>query len=130
MAAYLFEVERKNRLEQKGLLKRFSLDCYGKQPTMEDIRAEKAKKYEELKGSKSRKSEFESLFFKYSPATSGLKRAKPKLTKSNTLTPNRTRVLSLDQRVSAAYSSTNKTKKRGKKKAKEDGPYARRVFKF
>lgn len=67
MAAYLFEVEQKNSLEQKGLLKRFSLDCYGNQPTMEDIRAEKAKKYGELKALKDA-NEFERWFLKYSPA--------------------------------------------------------------
>ena len=64
MAAYLFEVEQKNSLEQKGLLKRFSLDCYGTQPSMEDIRAEKARKYTELKASKDDK-EFEKWFLKY-----------------------------------------------------------------
>jgi len=48
MAKFLFEVEEKNRLEQKGLLKRFSIKCIGKQPTMEDIRAEKAIKFKEL----------------------------------------------------------------------------------
>lgn len=66
MAAYLFEVEQKNSLEQKGLLKRFSLDCYGKQPTMEEIRATKARKYEELKMSKDKK-EKETWFLKYRP---------------------------------------------------------------
>ena len=34
MAEYLFEVQLKNRLEQKGLLKRFSILCYGKQKTL------------------------------------------------------------------------------------------------
>ena len=66
MSAYLFEVEQKNSLEQKGLLKRFSLDCYGKQPTMEEIRATKARKYEELKTSKDQK-EKEMWFLKYRP---------------------------------------------------------------
>lgn len=70
MAAYLFEVEQKNSLEQKGLLKRFSLDCYGRQPTMEEIRAEKAAKYAELKQAKSPadRKEFERWFLKYRPA--------------------------------------------------------------
>jgi hypothetical protein len=69
MAAYLFEVEQKNSLEQKGLLKRFSLDCYGKQPTMEEIRATKAQKYEELKGKTGPKDvkEKEMWFLKYRP---------------------------------------------------------------
>ena len=78
MSSYLFDVEQKNKLEQKGLLKRFSLDCYGKQPTMEEMRAEKAKKYQELKGSTnpaSRK-EFDMWFFKYEPSKdSGLRRS-------------------------------------------------------
>jgi hypothetical protein len=67
MAKFLFEVEEKNRLQQKGLLKRFSIQCYGKQPILEDIRAEKAEKYEELKGDRSSK-EFNEWFFKYIPS--------------------------------------------------------------
>ena len=48
MSEYLFRVQLKNRLQQKGLLRRFSISCYGKQETLEDIRANKAKKYKEL----------------------------------------------------------------------------------
>lgn len=70
MAMYLFQVQQKNSLEQKGLLKRFSIDCYGKQETMEEIRAEKARKYEELKSDKSAKGkkEMEIWFLKYNPS--------------------------------------------------------------
>jgi hypothetical protein len=67
MAKYLFQVEQKNRLEQKGLLKRFSLNCIGKQPTLEDIREEKTKKFEELSNNKNSE-EYEMWFLKYSPA--------------------------------------------------------------
>jgi hypothetical protein len=67
MAKFLFEVEEKNRLEQKGLLKRFSLKCYGQQPTLEDIRAEKAEKFKELKRGTP---EYEMWFLKYSPKDS------------------------------------------------------------
>lgn len=67
MAQFLFEIEQKNRLEQKGLLKRFSIDCYGKQPTLEDMRAEKSEKFKELKDKRSTK-EFEMWFLKYVPA--------------------------------------------------------------
>ena len=49
MAEYLFMVQAKNRLEQKGLLRRFSISCYGKQSTLETIRAEKTEKFKELK---------------------------------------------------------------------------------
>ena len=52
MANYLFDVQEKNRLAQKGLLKRFSINCFGHQETVEEMRAEKAKKFEELKNKK------------------------------------------------------------------------------
>jgi hypothetical protein len=66
MAKFLFDLEQHNRLSQRGLLKRFTLTCYGKQPTIEDIRAEKAEKYRELV--KNRKSkEYDMWFLKYSP---------------------------------------------------------------
>jgi Poly(A) polymerase catalytic subunit len=66
MAKFLFDVEQKNRLEQKGLLKRFSIDCYGKQPTIESIRAEKTAKFQELKGNRNSR-EFEEWFLRYNP---------------------------------------------------------------
>lgn len=66
MAKFLFDVEQKNRLEQKGLLKRFSLNCYGKQPSMEDLRSEKAKMYKELINKKDSK-EYKEWFLKYNP---------------------------------------------------------------
>ena len=49
MSQFLFKVQEKNRLKQKGLLRRFSMNCYGKQETMEEMREEKSKKYIELK---------------------------------------------------------------------------------
>jgi hypothetical protein len=66
MAKFLFEVEQKNRLEQRGLLKRFSISCYGKQPTLESIRAEKAEKFKELVHNRN-SAEWNAWFFKYSP---------------------------------------------------------------
>jgi len=65
MAKFLFDVEQKNRLEQKGLLKRFSMNCYGKQPTLEEMRSEKAMKYKELKNTRGK--EYENWFLKYAP---------------------------------------------------------------
>jgi len=67
MAKFLFDVEQKNRLEQKGLLKRFSIQCYGKQPAIEDIRAEKTEKFKELVGKRGTH-EYEEWFLKYNPA--------------------------------------------------------------
>ena len=49
MSEYLFDVQQKNRLSQKGLLKRFTIDCYGNQLTMEKMRAEKSERYKKLK---------------------------------------------------------------------------------
>ena len=66
MAQYLFDVQQKNRLEQKGLLKRFSVNCYGEQETLEAMRNTKAKKYAELKGKRNSK-EYESWFLRYIP---------------------------------------------------------------
>jgi hypothetical protein len=66
MAKFLFEVQQKNRLEQKGLLKRFSIECYGHQDTVEEMRAEKAKKFDELKNNRGSR-EFEEWFLLYRP---------------------------------------------------------------
>jgi hypothetical protein len=66
MAKFLFEIQQKNRIEQRGVLKRFSIECYGKQPTLEDMRAEKAEKYKELKDDHDDK-EYEMWFLKYVP---------------------------------------------------------------
>ena len=73
MAHKLFVVQQKNRLKQKGLLKRFSLKCYGEQSTLESMRLEKSNKYKELeKGSKA----FEEWFLKYSPGETTTKKRK------------------------------------------------------
>jgi hypothetical protein len=67
ISEYLYDLQEDNRLSQKGLLKRFSMDCYGKQPTMEDIRAEKASKYAVLSTQKNTR-EYDEWFLNYKPA--------------------------------------------------------------
>jgi hypothetical protein len=67
MAKFLFEVENRNRLEQKGLLKRFSLTCIGKQLTLEDMRSEKAEKFKELSKQRNTR-EYEMWFLRYIPS--------------------------------------------------------------
>jgi len=69
MANFLFYVEEQNRLEQKGLLKRFSINCIGKQPGLEEIRAEKALKFKEMATKKGTR-EYEMWFLKYNPEES------------------------------------------------------------
>jgi hypothetical protein len=66
MAQYLINVQANNRLEQKGLLKRFNINCYGNEKTIVELRSEKASKYEELKDMKDTK-EYNKYFFKYIP---------------------------------------------------------------
>lgn len=67
MAAYLFDVQRKNRLAQKGVLKRFPINCYGEQHTIDSIRQEKAEMYTKLK-SKRNSPEYEAWFLAYKPS--------------------------------------------------------------
>jgi hypothetical protein len=66
MSKFLFDVQQKNRLEQKGLLKRFSIICYGHQESVEEMKAAKAAKYKELKPLKD-DSQFEEYFLNYKP---------------------------------------------------------------
>ena len=66
MCEFLFSVQQKNRLEQKGVLKRFSINCYGKQTTIGDARVEKAHKYQQLK-EKRGSDEWDEWFLRYMP---------------------------------------------------------------
>ena len=113
MAQFLFEVQQRNRLQQKGLLKRFSISCYGHQETIEEMRAEKAEKFKELKDHKKKQSaEYEEYFLRYRPAddlslkekkTQEIKMKKTKTAKKQTLTSKKTK----------KQTNTN-TKKRGR----------------
>ena len=66
LATELFNIQKKNRLSQKGLLKRFTIDCYGKQETLDDIRGHKTQKFKELKNKRGTR-EYEKYFLKYLP---------------------------------------------------------------
>jgi hypothetical protein len=67
MSAFLFEVQQQNRLEQRGLLRRFSIECVGHQETVEEMRAHKSEKYKELKDKKGT-TEYEEYFLRYRPS--------------------------------------------------------------
>jgi hypothetical protein len=67
MSQFLFDVEERNRLEQKGVLRRFSITCYGHQLSIEEIKSEKARKYKELKDKRGTK-EYEEHFLSYKPS--------------------------------------------------------------
>ena len=83
MSEYLFKVQLKNRLQQKGLLKRFSITCYGKHYTLEDNRSNKSKTYKELreKNCKTGCKEYDKNFLRYIPFE--LKNNTNKKTKKN-----------------------------------------------
>ena len=66
MANFLYKVQERNRLHQKGVLTRFSINCYGYQETIEDMRSEKMKMFEKLKSDRGSK-EYEEWFLKYRP---------------------------------------------------------------
>lgn len=84
MSKFLFEVEERNRLEQRGLLKRFSMKCVGKQPTLEDIRAEKSNKFKELKKGTE---EYEMWFLKYNPREKNTRRRRKSAPRSASVSP-------------------------------------------
>ena len=82
MSKFLFDVEHQNRLSQKGILKRFSLNCYGAQATLDSIRKEKADKFLELKNKRGTR-EYDEWFLKYSFSRRNKERDKPITERSN-----------------------------------------------
>lgn len=73
MAEYLYKVQEKNKLMQKGVLKRFSLNCFGHQETIEEMRAEKTRKFEELKNNRN-SPEYNEWFLRYRPTDTTTKK--------------------------------------------------------
>ncbi len=68
----------------RGILRRFSVSCYGKQKTIEDIRNEKAEQFKRLKN-KRKSREFEKWFLRYNPENNSankpfIEKNKPKKT--------------------------------------------------
>ena len=109
MADFLYNVQQKNRLAQKGILKRFSIECYGKGVTKEDLRQEKSDAFQELK-SKPNSEEYNSWFLKYRP-TEGYESGEdlPKYTEKE---------LKVMLKKIQDESKNNKKTKRKKKKSK------------
>jgi len=67
MSEYLFKVQEQNRLEQKGILRRFTMDCYGEQITLDSNRKAKSAMFQKLKKNRNSK-EYEEWFLRYIPA--------------------------------------------------------------
>lgn len=73
LCQYLINIQK---LQQKGILKRFTLNCIGTQKTQRDVFIEKDKLYKKYKNRKNTQI-FKETFFRYSPKAKKTKR-KPK----------------------------------------------------
>lgn len=80
MAQYLFTVQSKNRLINKGLLKRFNSECYGTETTLQTIREKRAEKFIELKPKRGTK-EYDEYFLRYTPGEKPIKKKQLKTNK-------------------------------------------------
>ena len=110
MAKFLFQVQQKNRLEQKGLLKRFSISCYGHQASIEELRAEKAEKFKELKNKKGTK-EYNEWFLNYRPEDKLQTKNENEKTEKNTK--------KTEEKTEKTKKKTKKTVKKNKNKPKK-----------
>jgi hypothetical protein len=90
MSKFLFEVQEENRLAQKGLLKRFSINCIGHQESVEEMRAEKAAKFRELKDKKGTR-EYDEWFLSYRPGNSSGKNNRKNSTNKKRVKKNKTK---------------------------------------
>lgn len=110
MSKYLFEVQAKNRLAQKGVLRRFSINCMGHQETIEEMRAEKAEKFKELKDKK-KTPEYDSWFLRYRPTDTKEQKSEDKKTKTEEKEKEELS-LSSSQKTKSKKKRSKKTKKR------------------
>ena len=108
MSKFLFDVQQKNRLEQKGLLRRFTITCYGHQESIEEMRANKAAKYKQIKQN-GNKEEFEEWFLNYKPDDKNVNE------NENTKT-NKTKINKTKNKTNKKKLKKNKNKKTKKSK--------------
>ena len=110
MSQFLFKIQQKNRLRQKGLLRRFSPDCYGVQSTLEKMREEKADMYRKLKNKNTRGTkEWEWYFLRYIPSEHFMKNGKKKKNK-------KLKIKNKKKRKNKTNSKKNKKKRKTKRK--------------
>ena len=76
MANFLYHVQQRNKLAQKGVLRRFTITCYGHQDSVEEMRAQKAEKFKELKDKRGTR-EYEEWFLNYRPGDKKVEETKP-----------------------------------------------------
>lgn len=66
MAEYLFTIQQKHRTQTRGILKRFSIRCYGDQETLGTLRNKKAQMYKLLQNKRDSKL-YDEWFLRYVP---------------------------------------------------------------
>jgi hypothetical protein len=129
MSKFLFDVQQKNRLQQKGLLKRFSIICYGHQDSIEEMRAQKAKKFKELQAKKGPR-DYEEWFLNYKPETMKNKieiTDKSKNIKKNIMTKKTKKTKKTKMKTTSNKNKTHKQKGNKKPKPKTK---SKKVFNF
>ena len=112
MSEFLYRVQERNRLEQRGILRRFSINCYGKQTTKEDIRTHKTELFEKYKNDRN-SAEWEWNFLKYVPKDNV---KKTKITKKSKTKKSKTK-----------KSKTKKAKKPKSKKVQKRKPKTKKA---
>lgn len=121
MSKFLFDVQQKNRLQQKGLLKRFSIICYGHQDSIEEMRAQKAEKFKELKTKRGTR-EYEEWFLSYKPEI--LKEMKEEMkedSKDNKKSKNSKKIKQIKNNTVKNVKTIKPIKKTRKRKVKSKG---------
>jgi hypothetical protein len=133
ISKFMFDVQQKNRLKQKGLLRRFSITCYGHQETLEENRAHKSEKYKELK-EKGDKEEFQKWFLNYKPddinnksEENSTKSNKSNKSKSNKSKSNKSKS---NKSNKSNKSKSNKTNKSNKSKSNKSKSNKSKLFKI
>lgn len=129
MAHALFKVQQKNRLQQKGLLKRFSINCYGEQPSIEAMRAEKTEKFQELSKGKN-KTEYERWFLRYIPRDVHEKKEANKLKSKKGQKTKKGRKSKKGQKTKKGRKSKKIKGKKGKKSRKRKVRRKRKTRRF
>jgi hypothetical protein len=128
ISKFLFDVQQKNRLQQKGLLRRFSITCYGHQESLEENRAHKAEKYKELK-EKGDKVEFQKWFLNYKPDNVKNKPDNAKETKGQKETKEtKGQKETKETKIKSEKKSRKKTKSRKKNKSKKNNLKLFRIY--
>lgn len=142
MCKYLYDIQQRNRLKHTGLLQRFGTTCYGKQETLDDIKAKKSEKYQKLKREDP---EYDEWFLKYSPMEYfdhaydakthklTVKRS-PNAKKTPTptptrMSPNASKSPNPNKSTPIAIADTKKTKRKKNKKTKKNNTL-KQIFKL